>query len=299
MAFSYIPIVFSSKFITCKVVKKIMHAIIKFNGNDYDVSCLSGIDYGEKCLGPGTWDGTKGGIWEVGCDYGVTLGQSARGWEIFCATGNPFTDPCIVRCGIWSKKQAPPLVHPPPPPPNGCEAQEIYLTIYVKQPVLGRRDPFNKNTWDVGHTFIGVKVGNRPERMYGFYGVDYPYWKVPLDLMGIKKFNGVICDDSKIRDENKKPNIKKTWKISKEGCKKLKDFLEKSIKNPPQYDLQKYNCTDFAKDAAKIAGIKDVPKGDQTPWPILNIHSSNPGDMGEDLLLIGGKRIEHSSRGGM
>jgi hypothetical protein len=93
-----------------------MRTIIKFNGDNYDVSSLSGIDYGEKCLGPGTWHGTKGGIWKVGCDYGVTLGQSARGWEEFCKTGNPFADPCIVNCGIWSSKKHPPRPSFPPPP---------------------------------------------------------------------------------------------------------------------------------------------------------------------------------------
>lgn len=263
-----------------------MRAVIKFNGSDYNVYALSGIDYGEKCLGEGTWYGTKGGIWNVGCDYGVTAGQMARGWGEFCKTGNPLADPCIVNCGIWSKMTPSTF---PPPPPNDCdEAKEIYLTIYVKQPIYGQRVAIHngKDGWDVGHTFIGVKIGTKTEKKHGFHAVNYPYWKLPLDLIGIIKVEGIIHNDIK-----RKFNIKKTWKISKGGCTKLKDFLETSIKYPPTFDVRKYNCTDFAKRAAKIAGIEDVPEGNQTPWPYIKIRGSNPGDMGEDLINIGGERI--------
>ncbi len=101
-----------------------MPAIVKFNGNNHDISTLSGIDYGEKCLGPGSWHGTKGGIWNVGCDYGVTIGQSLSGWSRFVKTGNPFADPCIVNCGIWHKPPPECKITPAgmgePPPKNKC-----------------------------------------------------------------------------------------------------------------------------------------------------------------------------------
>ncbi len=266
-----------------------MPTIIKLNGNNYEISSLSGINYGEKCLGHGTWHGTKGGIWEVGCDYGVTMGQSASGWGKFCKTGNPFADPCIVHCGIWSKKDAPPPPPPPqPPPPNGCDkAKEIYFTVYVRQPVRGKRDPINLKNMDVGHAFIGVKIGSLRELKYGFHpGEDYTTTTLMDDLTW-KKVKG------RIDVEKDQPyNVKKIWKIGKDGCKKIQEFLRKSVRNPHEYDLQKFNCTDFVKEAAKIAGIKNVPGGNQTPWPILNkIRGSNPGDMGEDLMMIGGERI--------
>ena len=105
-----------------------MPAIIKFNGDDFDILCLSGIDYGEKCLGD------HRNIWSVGCVYGVTLGQSVSGWNKFLKTGDPFADPCIVHCGIWSKKHPPPLIpplppsSPPPPPPQEKCPKGYYRT---------------------------------------------------------------------------------------------------------------------------------------------------------------------------
>lgn len=79
-----------------------MSGIIEFFKYAYVIE-LAGIDGGEKCLGPGTWHGTKGGIWDVGCDYGVTLGKSASGFSKAAKTGVWREDPCVVFCGIWKR----------------------------------------------------------------------------------------------------------------------------------------------------------------------------------------------------
>ncbi len=79
-----------------------MSGIIEFFTYAY-LRELDGIDTGEKCLGPGTWHGTKGGIWEVGCDYGVTLGKSGAGFVKAAKTGDWRQDPCVFYCGIWKR----------------------------------------------------------------------------------------------------------------------------------------------------------------------------------------------------
>lgn len=79
-----------------------MSGIVEFFNYVY-VIVLTGIDIGEKCLGPGTWHGTKGGIWNVGCEYGVTIGKGGAGWEKAIKTGDWRRDPCIMHCGIWKR----------------------------------------------------------------------------------------------------------------------------------------------------------------------------------------------------
>lgn len=79
-----------------------MSGIVEFFNYVY-VTELAGIDAGEKCLGPGQWHGTKGGIWDVGCVYGVTIGSSGAGWEKAIKTGNWRQDPCVIHCGIWHR----------------------------------------------------------------------------------------------------------------------------------------------------------------------------------------------------
>jgi len=73
-----------------------MSGIVEFFEYVY-VTELAGIDTGEKCLGD------QKNPWAVGCDYGVTLGKSAAGWEKAVKTGDWRRDPCVEHCGIWKR----------------------------------------------------------------------------------------------------------------------------------------------------------------------------------------------------
>ncbi len=172
---------------------------------------------------------------------------------------------------------------------NNCTQFEF--TMYVKQPVPGSRSPIDTNTHDVGHTFIQIS-GCGISLTVGFY----PNERVgKVDFLSggyAKDIDGIILDDSKTGPGGTMHSwdVKMTWSITKTQVEKVKKCI-KSWHQNNKYNLVSSNCTDFAIAMANCAGIV-VPSGKTTPWPapFSHITSANPGDMGEDLIVVGGQR---------
>lgn len=71
------------------------------------------------------------------------------------------------------------------------------------------------------------------------------------------------------------------------------DFTCKLEQNPGTYHLQTNNCATLAIRAGKIAGF-DVPSTEGTftipGTPPYTFKGNNHGDLGEDLIQVGGER---------
>jgi hypothetical protein len=138
------------------------------------------------------------------------------------------------------------------------------LIIYVDQPSYNSAE-----CWvfaNAGHTFIGLQQeGNN--RTFGFYGVNGG------DIVN-KQGDGVLA----VNDDHFY-NVSYTEQISPEALEKVLALLTK--KPLPDYHLDKNNCTDFAMEIAKIAGI-GIPPFSST-WPNGPDSGHCPGGLGEAI----------------
>ncbi len=173
------------------------------------------------------------------------------------------------------------------PPTNGGEndAKEdekdkpYVVIIYVDQPGEGGdRDPYEGGLLrplDVGHTFVEIVNGETGESTtIGFY----PDPADP-DADGVGKGDpedpGQIVDDS-----GHDWDVKAEFEITKEQYEELMEQIEKDRKDPPDYNLNEFNCTDYVLELLADIGIKiDSEEG---TWP--GGGGNNPGDLGEDLV---------------
>lgn len=146
------------------------------------------------------------------------------------------------------------------------------LTLYVDQPKPGTRKTwagnplFGTDNVDVGHTFIGIEQGGI-KRYFGFYpdgGVD-PKASSPSN-------SGAAMFDSS-----------HTWDVSVSTTisgSQLSDVIDYVVDNASStYNLETYNCTDFAISTYNKSGAA-LPDS-YGSWP--GGGGSNPGDLGEDL----------------
>lgn len=147
---------------------------------------------------------------------------------------------------------------------------KMTLTIYVDQPKPGKRD-----TWsgvvtqpDVGHTFIGINQ-NGVTRILGFY---------PSEAVSLKnpEKGAALVDDSK-----HEYNVSISYEVSTDKISQLLSAIKNYRKT---YNLNSFNCTNFAMEMSAKAGVT-LPStiGEWGNFIVGSGKGNNPGDMGEDL----------------
>ena len=160
------------------------------------------------------------------------------------------------------------------------------VIVYVDQPGKGGdRDPYEGSIFteiSVGHTFIKVVNGKTGKsRTHGLYpsgGVKPSSPESP----------GVIRNDAG-HDWDVKLEIPITKKQYDDIIKKI----DEDKKKPPTYNLNDKNCTDWV-----LCLLKEIDESiDATEGTWDGGGGHNPGDLGEDLIPLGGKRNPKASGG--
>ncbi|WP_426062382.1 hypothetical protein [Flavobacterium sp. DSP2-3-1] len=137
------------------------------------------------------------------------------------------------------------------------------VVIYVDQPIAN-----NAKAWsgtDVGHTFIAIQQGNT-RSVFGYWPSSsvYPATGYSTDVMAFGN------------DENHHFDVSIAVVVD---TSKLLNIIAYANNAPTQYDLDNYNCTDFALEVGKLAGL---PLSDSSGiWP--GGEGSNPGQLGQDI----------------
>lgn len=170
-----------------------------------------------------------------------------------------------------------------------AEKDEGYVVIiYVDQPGAGGdRDPYEGNgiTSDivVGHTFVEVTDGNTGTTVtHGLYPTG-----------GVKpnspETGGMVKDDT-----GHDWDVKYEIPVTKAEYEKIIKKIEEDKKNPPDYNLNDNNCTDWA-----LCLLDEINKGiDSKEGTWRGGGGHNPGDIGEDLIPLGGTRNPTPGGGG-
>lgn len=137
------------------------------------------------------------------------------------------------------------------------------VIIYVDQPLSN-----NSKAWsgtDVGHTFIAIQQG-LTRRVFGYWPATSIY-----PAPGYSTDNMVFGND-----ENHHFDVSLSTSVD---ANKLFSIIAYASNAPKVYDLDNYNCTDFAIEVGKIAGL---PLSDSYgSWP--GGAGSNPGQLGQDI----------------
>lgn len=137
------------------------------------------------------------------------------------------------------------------------------VIIYVDQPLSN-----NSKAWsgtDVGHTFIAIQQGDT-RRVFGYWPATSIY-----PAPGYSTDNMVFGND-----ENHHFDVSLSTPVD---ANKLFSIIAYASNAPKVYDLDNYNCTDFAIEVGKIAGL---PLSDSYgSWP--GGAGSNPGQLGQDI----------------
>lgn len=175
----------------------------------------------------------------------------------------------------------------PAPQPPAEEDKPFIVIIHVDQPGEGGdRDPYEGNgitsSVDVGHTFIEVVNGETGETTT--VGL-YPANRTGESGDGVGPWDPE--DPGIIRDDSDHPwDVRHEIEITEEQYKEIMEQINEDRLNPPEYDLNDCNCTDYVLDLLDEVGI--VIESEEGTWPGGGGH--NPGDLGEDLDDLGGER---------
>lgn len=164
---------------------------------------------------------------------------------------------------------------PQTPPANESPAKEedepFVVIIYVDQPGEGGDRDVNEGT-DVGHTFIEVINGETGEpTTVGLYP-DEPVrpWDTEVD--------------GEIRDDSDHPwDVQAEIEITEEQYNEIMEQFEEDRQNPPDYDLNDCNCTDYVLDLLEEVGIDIETDPADYPFPFGG-DGRTPGNLGEDLV---------------
>lgn len=168
------------------------------------------------------------------------------------------------------------------------------VIIHVDQPGAGGdRHPYEGNgipsNVDVGHTFIEVINGETGETTtVGLYPANRPGESGD----GVGPWDPE--DPGIIRDDSDHPwDVRHEIEITEEQYNEIIDQINEDRQNPPDYDLNDCNCTDYVLDLLEDVGI--VIESQEGTWPGGGDH--NPGDLGEDLEDLGGERNSNPADG--
>lgn len=159
--------------------------------------------------------------------------------------------------------------------PSGASTQSV--TIYVEQPVEGQPKPYRKILGvgvNPGHTFITVSQsigGQTYRRTIGYYPQGDVEPSDPESLGVVKDNNGLEY------------HVSVTFPLNSTQFTNLIQLVDHDINNTIDYDLNEYNCTDWAMDMVNSTGVITLPECFDT-WP--GGGGSNPGTLGEYLRTI-------------
>lgn len=145
------------------------------------------------------------------------------------------------------------------------KSKPAVLTVYVQQPNENTRDKLGANS--VGHTFIGIQQGTI-QRLIGFYP-DSPNASL------------ISSQESELHDNS---NTLYHVSISIEiDAAKLINVINYIDNYSQTYDLNNYNCSDFAISVAEKGGL-NLPKTTGSYNAVLvKFKGRNPGDLGQDI----------------
>ncbi|QOG02052.1 hypothetical protein [Flavobacterium sp. MDT1-60] len=138
------------------------------------------------------------------------------------------------------------------------------LIIYVDQPIPNNADAYTLSG-DVGHTFIAIQQGEI-RRVLGYW----PATSVnPVTSPSDKKAFG--------NDENHYFDVSISNNISSSQLKNIINYCKDNV--PTTYNLNSYNCTDFALAIGRLGGLNF---SDSTgTWP--GGSGNNPGKLGQNI----------------
>ncbi|WP_264530361.1 hypothetical protein [Flavobacterium sp. N502540] len=193
--------------------------------------------------------------------FGGGIGNSGgRGYSWDVGDGGNSSDATTIYINIEGKK-----IDPKEETKCFDKSKSAVLTIYIQQPNENTRDKMGANS--VGHTFVGIQQGGI-QRVLGFYP-DSPNASL------ISSQNSELHDNS---------NTLYHVSISIEvDAVKLVNIINYINSYPKTYDLNNYNCSDFAIGAAAKGGL-NLPKTTGTyDAVIVNFKGRNPGDLGQDI----------------
>lgn len=150
------------------------------------------------------------------------------------------------------------------------------FTVYVDQPGSGGdNDTYEVGLGgvDVGHTFIELTDTDTGEKISrGFY-----------PSTGVNPLRGIIqVPGTVINDGGHKFDVKKEYILTPTQYDNAKRLITKDALNPPQYNLNTFNCTDWTEKISSAAG-QTIPDT-RGKWP--GGQGSNPGQLGEILRTL-------------
>jgi hypothetical protein len=166
-------------------------------------------------------------------------------------------------------KDPTPATAPSGQTPNPNTGQTPTLTVSVDQPGAGG-DCDTHEGLDVGHAFITVDDGKGNTETVGFYPETGSH--------------AIPCIDATVpgelrNDATHPSDVSRTYPLTHEQYDNIRDYVSQVQNHPPDYDLNDYNCTDFAIEAARRGGV-NLP---DTRGSWLCGGGSNPGHLGEHL----------------
>jgi RHS repeat-associated protein len=156
--------------------------------------------------------------------------------------------------------------------PNGLDK---FLAVYVEQPGRG----INTNP---GHAFIGIKdTDKKTEVKVGFYPNAGPAGSIAVA-------NGATVSGAIKNNDQHTYNVEKDFKLSDKQYQSLVDSVKQDAKNPPDYNLNNFNCADWVIQKADVAGVAlPSQSGGEA-------HPNTPADLGQDLAGQGADTTPHA-----
>jgi len=152
--------------------------------------------------------------------------------------------------------------------------QNAELTIYIDQPVSGSSAVFALPA-NVGHAFIGITQGNNTS-VFGVYPAGDAHPWSPMDTLQYGDNSGDSYD------------ISITTTIN---STELTNIINGAKNNPNDYNLNSYNCTDYATEVSGLSGI-NLPSS-YSNWAVGG--GNNPGKIGE--IIRGGVWVNQATPG--
>lgn len=172
-----------------------------------------------------------------------------------------------------------------------------YMVIYTNQPINGEATPHDE-TGQFGHSYVSFVAeyddGSKERLGVGFYGA-------PEEEGGPGTFTmGIGAGEIKVEDETRW-NVKRWKTVTKEGFGAALDQVKKRAVDKKseydddrtKYDIQKYNCTDFAIEIYNKGGGEQIKiKESNFTFNGYEGKAHSPAELGEYL-----KKMMNSVKG--
>ncbi len=153
------------------------------------------------------------------------------------------------------------------------------ITIYVEQPIPKSRDITAK----IGHAFIGIEQDGII-RTLGFY---------PNSA-----FSTLVGGTQKAEIHDNSGSLFHVSVSTTVIASTLVQILDRIENFPASYDLNNYNCADFAIEIGRLARL-NIPSTTGTYKNVIfSFRGRNPADLGEDLRILSGGFTTRNTTGG-